>query len=271
MNASPLGKKVEYKQEYDPGLLFPIPRQSKRDEIGIGKDLPFYGADIWNAYELSWLNPKGKPVVAFAEITVPCTSEAIFESKSLKLYFNSLNQTSFENKHIVARTIQHDLSRAVNAPVEIKIWEVDEFSEIKLGKLNSYCLDQLDIECKTYLTEPNFLTTISNNHVVESIHSNLLRSNCLVTGQPDWGTIEIHYRGKQIDHAGLLRYIVSFRHHIEFHEQCVERIFIDIMSRCKPESLSVVARYTRRGGIDINPYRSTEPDFVPVSIRLCRQ
>jgi len=270
-NHSPLGKTTEYRRTYSPDLLFPIPRQGKREEIGIGNDLPFHGADIWNAYELSWLNAKGKPIVGLAKITVPCTSSNIIESKSLKLYFNSFNQTTFNNRAEVLAIIQNDLSQAAQAKVHIELWELEHYPDLVIKPLPSFCIDLLDISCNTYQTEPNFLKTGSNQIVQETLHSNLLRSNCLVTGQPDWGTVEITYTGKSIDREGLLRYIVSFRHHIEFHEQCVERIFVDIIRQCQPESLSVCAYYTRRGGIDINPYRSTDSNFVPNNIRLCRQ
>jgi 7-cyano-7-deazaguanine reductase len=269
--ASPLGKKVSYVQHYSPELLFPITRQGKRDEIGIGKALPFYGADIWNTYELSWLNKKGKPIVGLAQIVVPCESPNIIESKSLKLYFNSLNQTQFADTAQLAATLTKDLSSSAGKEVSVQIWEMEAFPDTTITKLKSTCLDCLDISCDTYETDPGFLKNESHEIVEESLHSNLLRSNCLVTGQPDWGTVEISYRGKKIDHNGLLRYIVSFRHHIEFHEQCVERIFMDIMRQCRPQSLSIVARYTRRGGIDINPYRSTDPTFKPINLRLCRQ
>ncbi|MDF2690844.1 MAG: NADPH-dependent 7-cyano-7-deazaguanine reductase QueF [Gammaproteobacteria bacterium] len=269
--ASPLGKKTHYVEHYSPELLFPIPRQGKREEIGLSQTLPFYGADIWNAYELSWLNPKGKPIVGIAQIIVPCDSSHIFESKSLKLYLNSLNQARFTNKAELVDIIKQDLSRAAGKAVAVEIWEIEEFPDMTITKLESNCLDKLDISCDTYQTQANFLKTESELTVEESFHSNLLRSNCLVTGQPDWGTLEISYHGKKIDRIGLLRYIVSFRHHIEFHEQCVERIFVDIMQQCQPQSLSVCARYTRRGGIDINPYRSTNPNFKPANIRLSRQ
>jgi 7-cyano-7-deazaguanine reductase len=269
--ASPLGKKVSYVQHYAPELLFPIARQGKRDEIGVGKALPFYGADIWNTYELSWLNKKGKPIVGLAEISIPCESPNIIESKSLKLYFNSFNQSQFSDKNDVISTIKKDLSLCTGKEANVQVWEAEEFPEIHISRLKSLCLDSLDISCDSYETNPAFLSIESDKLVKETLHSNLLRSNCLVTGQPDWGTVEISYAGRKIKHEGLLRYIVSFRNHIEFHEQCVERIFMDIMRQCQPESLSVCARYTRRGGIDINPYRSTDPNFKPVSLRLCRQ
>jgi 7-cyano-7-deazaguanine reductase len=267
---SPLGKSFNYRQDYAPELLFPIPRKGKREEIGIAQNLPFFGADIWNAYELSWLNSKGKPIVGLAQIIVPCHSPNIIESKSLKLYFNSFNQTTFTDKNKVITTIKNDLSHAANADVMIDLWETHEFPDLLIRNLNSRCLDQLDISCNTYLTDFNFLKT-QNSFVEETVYSDLLRSNCLVTGQPDWGTVEINYRGKKINHEGLLQYIVSFRNHTEFHEQCVERIFMDIMRQCSPEKLSVYARYTRRGGIDINPYRSTDINYSPANIRLCRQ
>ncbi|MDO8953569.1 MAG: NADPH-dependent 7-cyano-7-deazaguanine reductase QueF [Gammaproteobacteria bacterium] len=271
LHSSALGKSTSYMQHYAPELLFPISRQGKRDEIAVGKELPFCGADVWNAYELSWLNAKGKPLVGLAQITVPCESPAIIESKSLKLYFNSLNQTPFVDKAALTQTIIKDLSQAAGILVAVEIWEVDEFPDMTITTLKSDCLDSLDIFCDTYLTEPAFLKLSGGKITEQRLHSNLLRSNCLITGQPDWGTVEISYKGPEIDREGLLRYIISFRHHIEFHEQCIERIFMDIMRKCGPESLTICARYTRRGGIDINPYRSTDPNYKQATIRLSRQ
>ena len=255
---APLGKKASYTAQYAPQLLFPISRQQKRDELAIVHPLPFYGYDAWNAFELSWLNPKGKPVVAMAEIIFPCDSPNIIESKSLKLYLNSYNNTKFLSTDEVLETLERDLSKSAGAHTDVKIITAEAFSHKKIGDFDGICLDHLDIACDTYEVDANFLQTNNDEIVEETLYSHLLKSNCLVTGQPDWASIQIHYKGKSIDHGGLLKYIVSYRNHNEFHEQCVERIFVDIIQKCHPEQLTVYARYTRRGGLDINPIRSTE-------------
>lgn len=265
---SPLGKKSSYIAHYQPDLLFPIPRQTKRDEINVPALLPFKGVDVWNAFEISWLNEKGKPLVALGEFIFPCESPNLIESKSFKLYLNSFNNTSFVSVNEVIKILEKDLSQATGALVKVKLIEIEKFS----GNITSFsgnCLDALDITCDQYQTCPDFLMT-ENERVSENLYSNLLKSNCLVTGQPDWGSVRIQYTGRKISHEGLLKYIISFRNHNEFHEQCVERIFMDIMQRCTPEKLTVEARYTRRGGLDINPFRSTEDEGVENG-RLCRQ
>jgi len=256
---SALGKETPYKQTYNPDLLFQVPRSDKRMEIGIDpKSPPFYGFDCWNHYEVSWLNSKGKPMVAIAKITYDSDSPYIVESKSLKLYFNSLNNTQFDSIKKVIATIKHDLEGVIGRPVEICIYELNQCNTIAMKPhFKGRCLDTLDVACDTYQVDPSFLST-NETMVQEVLYSNLLKSNCLVTNQPDWGSVQITYKGKQIDREGLLKYIVSYRNHNEFHEQCIERIFVDIMKQCRPESLIVYGRYTRRGGLDINPYRSTE-------------
>jgi len=270
LQSAPLGKKSTYINTYSPELLFPLPRQPKRDEIKITGDLPFRGMDIWTGFELSWLNPKGKPMVALSEVIFPCESPFLAESKSQKLYLNSFNNSKFESLDEVRNIIEKDLSKACQAPVQVKLLRLDEASH-SITTLGGKCLDELDIECVSYLPDPSTLST-SGETVEEKVHTNLLKSNCLVTGQPDWGSVEISYRGKKIDHEGLLKYIVSLRDHNEFHEQCVERIFCDIQRICRPEWLTVYARYTRRGGLDINPYRTNKPGPLEVSsIRLIRQ
>ncbi len=266
---APLGKQSSYIAIYQPDLLFPIPRQGKRDEIGVTGALPFQGGDFWNAFEISWLNSKGKPQVAMAEFLIPCESPNIIESKSFKLYLNSFNNTAFESFSIVATTLKRDLSQAAGADVIVKLMPLTQAQEHISAHFSGICLDELDISCDTYTTEPAFLTT-ENSTVTETVYSDLLKSNCLVTGQPDWGSVQITYTGKKINHEGLLRYLVSFRNHNEFHEQCVERIFMDISRQCAPEKLLVYARYTRRGGLDINPYRANYPVNVD-NTRLCRQ
>jgi 7-cyano-7-deazaguanine reductase len=256
-DASPLGKPAAYQTEYNPSLLFPIPRQDKRNELGIGGTLPFFGIDIWNAYEVSWLNLRGKPQIAIATVTVPADSPNIVESKSFKLYLNSFNQTRLAGPEALLELLRADLSSAVGAPVQITITLPDAFSKLKMDELEGLLLDRLDIEVIDYAPDPSLLKA---NHeeapVEEMLVSHLLKSNCLVTGQPDWGSIQIRYVGSAIDQEGLLKYLIGFREHNEFHEQCVERIFMDVLRQCKPQKLSVYARYTRRGGLDINPWRS---------------
>lgn len=269
---SPLGKTTAYQAEYAPELLFPIPRQIKRDELGIAPGpLPFVGEDLWNAYELSWLNPKGKPVVALATFRVPADSPHLIESKSFKLYLNSLNQTRFADTDALAATLTQDLSAAAGASISVKIDELGSRPQIELGYPQGELLDTLDIACDSYQPMPEALATVDGPIVEETLYSHLLKSNCLVTGQPDWAMVVIRYRGRPIDRAGLLRYIISFRGHNEFHEQCVERIYSDIQRRCAPQSLAVYARYTRRGGLDINPFRSSGEFPAPGNQREVRQ
>lgn len=268
----PLGKATVYKSEYDPDLLCPVPRQLKRDEIGIGGELPFSGFDLWNAYELSWLTLKGKPVVAMGEFHVPCGSKNLIESKSFKLYLNSFNQTRFATFAEVQRLLAEDLGRVAGAPVTVRLIDSGEFAGESLCTLPGRCIDDLDIAVDRYALDPSLLDGASDpgRIVEETLHSHLLKSNCLITSQPDWGSVLVRYRGPRIDPAALLRYIISFRQHNEFHEQCVERIFVDLMRRCHPQHLTVYARYTRRGGLDINPFRSNfENEFA--NLRLARQ
>lgn len=281
MTAIPLGRPVSYRDTYAPDLLFPIPRQGKRDEIGVdGAALPFVGMDVWNAYEVSWLNPRGKPMVALGRFVVPAGSPCLVESKSLKLYLNSLNQSRYPDVETVRTLIARDLSAANGVAVEVELIPLFAGLVRHFGMPEGVLLDELDIEIETYQPAPGILFCASGEtqsgsveqlvpagthdqsavrpvDVSETLYSHLLKSNCLVTGQPDWGTVVVRYQGPQIDHASLLRYIVSFRKHDEFHEQCVERMFCDILRQCRPQQLGVWARYTRRGGLDINPYRAT--------------
>lgn len=270
LSASALGKKSVYKAFYDATLLYPIPRAPKRLELGIEAALPFYGCDRWQHYEVSWLNAKGKPIVAMAEIVYDCTSPAIIESKSMKLYFNSLNNSHFERWDQVKAVLEHDLSLAVGSAVTVTLQSLADAALI-VNALSGLSLDDLDIACDTYQVNPDFLITDMTIVEQESLYSDLLKSNCLVTGQPDWGSVAICYSGKKINPAGLLRYIVSFRDHLEFHEQCIERIYRDIMSRCQPNFLSVAGYYTRRGGLDINPFRTSCSTGAFNHQRLCRQ
>jgi len=275
---SELGKNSAYVDQYDPHLLFPIPRAPKRAEIGVLTQPLFVGADLWTAFELSWLNSKGKPQVALAHITVPAESSHIVESKSLKLYLNSFNNTRIDSLQELRERLVRDLSQAiwhgtvVQASVGVKLVLPEDFDKEPVHELDGLNLDRLDLECTRYEPAPDLLSaTWDEAPVTETFVSHLLKSNCLVTGQPDWGSVQIRYTGHQIDQAGLLRYIVSFRNHNEFHEQCVERIFMDIWRRCKPTQLTVYARYTRRGGLDINPWRTSHPGALPHNIRTARQ
>jgi 7-cyano-7-deazaguanine reductase len=255
---SPLGKTTVYADRYDASLLFPIPRQAKRDEIGVTGPLPFHGEDVWNAYELSWLDGRGKPVVALAEFRVPAGSPNIIESKSFKLYLNGFSQERVADQAALIATMTRDLSAAAGAPIEVTLTDAQARGHA-VTDLDGTLVDDQAIDIDDYgPPQADYLVADASQPIVEeALVSNLLRSNCPVTGQPDWGSVQIRYRGAPIDQAGLLRYLVSFRNHNEFHEQCVERIFVDVMQRCRPEHLSVYARYTRRGGLDINPYRSS--------------
>lgn len=268
-----LGKKSEYHSHYDASKLFPISRTSKRLELGLDpKQLPFRGFDLWNHYEVSWLNLKGKPIVAIAELIYDCLSPYIVESKSLKLYFNTLNNTRFASVNEVQSLIAKDLSQSIHADVLVTLRVLGQEQTPMRPTLEGECLDDLDIECNAYEVAPSSLST-TELEVEETLYSDLLKSNCLVTFQPDWGSVWIQYKGPKINREGLLHYIVSFRNHNEFHEQCVERIFSDILSFCRPNELTVYGRYTRRGGVDINPYRTTKsgPLCHFPNIRLPRQ
>lgn len=271
--ASPLGKPTTYQAEYAPTLLFPIARAQKREEIGISGALPFFGVDIWNAYELSWLNLRGKPQIAIATFTVPADSPNIIESKSFKLYLNSFNQTRLANADALLALLRADLSAGFGAPVQVQLTMPNAFSTLRMGELEGLLLDRLDIEVNEYQPNPALLKASHDEAMVEeTLVSHLLKSNCLVTGQPDWGSVQIRYVGAQIDQARLLQYLIGFRNHNEFHEQCVERIFMDIMRACRPQKLAVYARYTRRGGLDINPWRSNFSTGVrPSNLRNARQ
>ena len=279
---SQLGKAVAYVVDYDASLLFPIARAHKRAEIGIAQGAPFFGADMWTAFELSWLNLRGKPQVALAHFTIPCESVNIIESKSFKLYLNSFNNTAFPDVDAVKARLRADVSEAVwrgaqsagatPASIGLTIVGADLFDREPVHELDGLNLDRLDLDCTHYTPAPELLRATPNESPVsEVLTSNLLKSNCLVTGQPDWASVQISYTGDQIDQGSLLQYLVSYRNHNEFHEQCVERIFMDIWTRCKPIKLAVYARYTRRGGLDINPFRTSHPQALPRNIRTARQ
>ncbi|MCP5077564.1 MAG: NADPH-dependent 7-cyano-7-deazaguanine reductase QueF [Psychromonas sp.] len=272
-----LGQVTEYKCQYDAALLQGVPRSLNRDELKLeADDLPFVGCDLWNIYELSWLNSKGKPVVATGVVKVPFDSDNLIESKSFKLYLNSFNQTKFDSLQAVQQCLTDDLSNCANKTVSVELnANMDSFQEI-LGSFSGFCLDNLDIEVDNYQLSPTLLSELCSTETVsETLYSHLLKSNCLITSQPDWASVEICYTGKKIDREKLLRYLISFRQHNEFHEQCVERIYCDLMKFGQIDSLYVYARYTRRGGLDINPYRSSENNETKNNnlnnIRLLRQ
>ena len=281
---SPLGKASAYADRYDASLLFPIARATKREEIGLHANAtpPFFGADMWTAFELSWLNLRGKPQVALAHFTIPCESPNIIESKSFKLYLNSFNNSQFPDAEAVLAHLRSDVNEAVwrgatvQSSVGVRLIGTELFDREPIYELDGLNLDRLDIECNRYTPAPDLLKTLDDQGnaqgpVSEVLVSNLLKSNCLVTGQPDWGSVQISYTGASIDQEGLLQYLVSFRNHNEFHEQCVERIFMDVWTRCKPLKLTVYARYTRRGGLDINPFRTSHPQALPGNTRMARQ
>ena len=267
-----LGQKTEYASQYDRTLLQPVPRALNRDGLGITQNQPFtIGADIWTAYEISWLNEKGLPQVAIADIYLDYQSQNLIESKSFKLYLNSFNQSKFTDFNAVQQTMQRDLSECAQGDVKVRLNPVAVYDSQKIDHLQGDCIDEQDIEITSYEFNADWLKDcVSDEIVEEKLVSHLLKSNCLITNQPDWGTLHIHYVGKKIDHEKLLRYVVSFRQHNEFHEQCVERIFCDLMYYAKPEKLTVYARYTRRGGLDINPFRSNFEN-LPENLRLARQ
>lgn len=269
----PLGREVAYPSHYDPGLLFPIARALGRDEIGVDATaLPFIGHDRWHAYELSWLDLRGKPMAATATIAVQAASPYLIESKSLKLYLNSLNAARFATADVVLDTLVADLSRVADAPVHVAFGLPPFERTVNADITAAVSIDALDIDIDDY-GPPNagYLSSDAAAVIEETLCSALLKSNCPVTGQPDWASVHIAYRGPAIDRAGLLRYLVSFRDHAEFHEQCVERIFVDVLARCRPDTLSVEARYTRRGGLDINPWRATPGTPAPAAVRDARQ
>ena len=316
----PLGVPTGFSGRLDASLLHPLPRAPQRAEIGLSPSaaapaaaMPFFGADLWTAYELSWLNTRGKPQIAIAYLTLPCESTNMVESKSLKLYLASFSSTVFDDAQAVAARIRADLGEAAwrvpaatagarapagdadnnpednsnsngdgNAPpssasapggsIGVRLVPPAAFGREAIAALDGVNLDRLDVECNHYTPAPELLSAAHHEApVTEVLTSDLLKSNCLVTGQPDWGSVQIAYSGAQIEQAGLLRYIVSFREHHEFHEHCVERIFMDVWRRCRPVKLAVYARYTRRGGIDINPWRTSHPQPLPPAIRTARQ
>ncbi|MEC8918823.1 MAG: NADPH-dependent 7-cyano-7-deazaguanine reductase QueF [Pseudomonadota bacterium] len=268
---APLGEVSSYPERYDASLLFPIERAANRAPLGIeASSLPFVGGDEWWAFELSWLDLRGKPVVAVARFRLPADSPRLIESKSWKLYLNSFNQTTFAGREAVIEFLVRDLSAAAGAPVTVELFGVDD-AAFAPRPMPGECIDEIEVDIDRYTPSPELLACDDSDIVEETLHSHLLKSNCPVTGQPDWGSVQIAYRGPRLDRAALLRYIVSYRQHQDFHEHCVEHIFVDLMARCRPQALLVMARYVRRGGLDINPWRAT-PGWAPeLPARLLRQ
>lgn len=266
-----LGQPTQYPTQFDASILQAVPRQLNRSPIGIDEQqaLPFTGVDVWTGYELSWLNLQGLPQVAVAEFSVPCSSANLIESKSFKLYLNSFNDSRWGSWQAVKQQLEYDLSCCAGAAVTVQLMTLSEAAQLAIGELPGHCIDDQAISIDTYDYNPRLLARCSDQLVDETLHSHLLKSNCLITNQPDWGSVVIRYRGPQLDRAALLRYIVAFRHHNEFHEQCVERMFMDLQ-QLGLQQITVYARYTRRGGLDINPFRSNF-EQPPATIRLVRQ
>ena len=275
MTTLPLGQQSSYPDQYDPSLLFPIPRSENRLKLGLQSQqaLPFVGVDIWNAFELSWLNSKGKPQIALAEFQVPADSPNMIESKSFKLYLNSLNSVRFEDEHALRETLMNDLSKVAGSNIATRLNPMEIVAKKGMQEMGGVLMDRLDIEIDPHLAaDPSLLEVNADYGPIEQcLVSHLLKSNCPVTGQPDWASIQIRYQGRPILEEGLLRYLIGFRQLGEFHEHCVETIFCDIKRQCKPEKLSVYARYTRRGGLDINPFRTDHNAPWPSNIRHARQ
>ncbi len=266
----PLGRQTDCPRSYAPDVLCPIPRAGSRRALGLGEDLPFHGVDIWNAWELTWLGEHGLPRVATADIVVPADSPNIIESKSLKLYLSSFAMEKFAATAGLQARIEQDLSDCADCHVAVRVTAVSVSEARPVARLAGKLLDQLDVGCSDWQVNPGLLSADASEIVREDLHTHLLRSLCPVTRQPDSGSLQISYKGPKIDHKGLLRYVVSYRQHNDFHEACVERMFVDLMARCAPQELSLHARYQRRGGIDINPFRSTGRG-LPRNLRLWRQ
>ena len=269
-STSPLGRAISYPRRYDPDLLHPIARATGRAALPPAALRTLQGADFWTAFELSWLGPRGMPRVAVAEIAVPCTSPNIVESKSLKLYLNSLNDTRFATSDAVAARMRTDISTCCGAPVEVSLYNLGDHARLEIRPPAGECLDVIELDEPGFAPDATNLRAARGTRVAEVLYSDLLKTNCPVTGQPDWATVVVDYCGPRIDRAGLLAYILSFRHHSDFHEHCVERMFCDLWCQVQPERLSLMARYTRRGGIDINPWRTSGAGAPPQG-RLVRQ
>lgn len=270
LRGAPLGRPTRHPDRYDPGLLFPVPRAPQRAALGITDKLPFSGADIWTAFELTWLDARGKPEVALATLRFGVDSPCIVESKSMKLYLGSFAQSRYATRADVAAVIESDLTRASGEPVIVDVRGVDALNAEAIRELDGESLDDLAVGCDTYDVAPGLLAA-NGPHASQTFTTRLFRSVCPVTAQPDIASIQLGYVGPGIDREGLLRYLVSYRAHAGFHEHCVERIFVDVVSQCRCETLTVLARFTRRGGIDINPFRTNAGVPPPANVRTARQ
>ncbi len=270
LDRAPLGHATGYPDTYDPAQLFAVSRAPQRAALGLTDALPFSGSDLWTAYELTWLDSRGKPAIAIATIEVPASSPSIIESKSMKLYLGSFAQSSFASADAVVVAIERDLAAKTGAKVRVALKDPITFADERIADLEGESLDSLPIDCSAYEVDPATLSA-SGAKVEEALTTNLFRSVCPVTGQPDIASVRIAYRGVRVDRTGLLRYLVSYRRHPGFHEHCVERIFVDVLSRCRCERLTVYARFTRRGGIDINPFRTNAAVAIPPNDRTARQ
>jgi 7-cyano-7-deazaguanine reductase len=270
MTKNPLGEATRCPSTYSPGLLFPVPRIEARQSTRIGSELPFSGLDLWNAWELTWLDPDGKPMVATAEFRIPAESPSIIESKSLKLYLNSLSMSRYESEDSVREVIRADLSKTADHGVDVRLFPASSWERQQMAQMPGKCIDDCPATASNQDVDASLLESHAPSVELEELHSHLLYSNCPVTNQPDSGSVLIRYSGPEIAHTSLLNYLVSYRQHNDFHEACVERIFVDIKNQCAPEKLTVYARYNRRGGLDINPFRSDFEDSMG-NIRLWRQ
>lgn len=267
-----LGKKTDYQNDYNPGLLQAVPRSLNRESLGCVETQPFSGCDVWHAYELSWLNSRGKPMVALARFVMSASTPNIIESKSLKLYLNSVNQSKFESHAELKSVLMSDLTAITGGNVSVELFAPDDTLSFSAYALPGECIDDIEITVEQFNLSADLLSLKRGGRTTsETLHSHLLKSNCLITNQPDWASVVVEYTGLEIDREALLRYLISFRLHNEFHEQCVERIYCDILNACKPDQLSVQALYTRRGGLDINPFRSSSSDAQAPLRRINRQ
>ncbi len=270
LSASLLGRATAYPRRYDPDLLHPIARATGRSTLPAAALQALQGTDFWTAFELSWLGPRGMPRVAVAEIAIPCASPNIVESKSLKLYLNSLNDARFVTAEALAARMQTDISACCGAPVQVSLHRLADYARLGIQLPVGECIDAFELDEPGFEPDVASLRAAPGTRVAEVLYSDLLKTNCPVTGQPDWASLVIDYCGPRIDRTALLAYILSFRHHSDFHEHCVERMFCDLWCQVQPERLSLMARYTRRGGIDINPWR-TSVQCQPPQGRLVRQ
>ena len=267
---APLGRPAGHPDRYAPSLLYAVPRQPQRAALGLAARLPFTGVDVWTAYELTWLDAMGKPQVALATLEIPAESPSLVESKSMKLYLGSFAQTNFAGMTEVSAAIERDVSAVTGAKVGVTLRGPAAFDAQTIRELAGESLDSLTVPCDTYDVEPGFLEA-GGERVEETVTTRLFRSVCPVTSQPDIASVQVAYRGPRLDREGLLRYLVSYRCHAGFHEHCVERIYVDVAARCGCEQLSVLARFTRRGGLDINPFRTNAGATAPANVRTARQ